>query len=193
MLDTLVVSPHPDDAELGMGGAILRLKAEGRAVGVLDLTNGEPTPLGSPEIRARETAAATEILRLDWRESLGLPNRSLEPTIEARAKLAGVFRRTRPRWIFAPYWIDAHPDRRWGSACSANRRRTTGSATAAPARVITTVAPITIPRADGNDTPAEVPPPLASSRNTMVSKTCTTTPAIAFNPTAATPTAGGTP
>jgi bacillithiol biosynthesis deacetylase BshB1 len=110
MLDILVVSPHPDDAELGMGGAILKFKAEGHRVGVLDLTNGEPTPFGSAETRAKETAAATAVLGLDWRENLGLPNRRLEPTIEARAALAGVFRRTRPRWIFAPYWVDAHPD-----------------------------------------------------------------------------------
>ena len=59
MLDILVVSPHPDDAELGMGGAILKFRAEGLAVGVLDLTDGEPTPFSSPEIRRRETAAAT--------------------------------------------------------------------------------------------------------------------------------------
>jgi len=110
MLDVLVVAPHPDDAELGMAGAILKLKAEGFSVGVLDLTSGEPTPNGSPEIRARETAAATAILGLDWRENLGLANRTLQPTLEARAKLAGVFRQTRPRWIFAPYWVDAHPD-----------------------------------------------------------------------------------
>lgn len=110
MLDILVVSPHPDDAELGAGGAILRFKAEGLRVGVLDLTSGEPTPFGSPEIRARETAAATEILGLDWRENLGLPNRRLEPTLEARALLAGKFRVTRPRWVLAPYWVDAHPD-----------------------------------------------------------------------------------
>ena len=110
MLDVLVVSPHPDDAELGMAGAILKFKAEGLSVGVLDLTSGEPTPLGNPDLRARETAAATEILGLDWRENLGMPNRSLEPTLEARARLAGVFRQTRPRWIFAPYWVDAHPD-----------------------------------------------------------------------------------
>lgn len=110
MLDILVISPHPDDAELGMAGAILKFKAEGRRVGVLDLTNGEPTPFGTPEIRARETAEATAILGLDWRENLGLPNRSLEPTLAARAALAGVIRRTRPRWLFAPYWIDAHPD-----------------------------------------------------------------------------------
>ena len=110
MLDILIVSPHPDDAELGMGGAILKFRAEGLAVGVLDLTNGEPTPFGSPEIRQQETAAATKILGLAWRENLGLPNRSLEPTLAAREQLAVVFRRTRPRWIFAPYWIDAHPD-----------------------------------------------------------------------------------
>ena len=110
MLDVLVVSPHPDDAELGMGGAILKFRAEGRRVGVLDLTDGEPTPHGTPEIRSRETAAATAVLGLDWRENLGLPNRSLEATLAARARLAGVFRRTRPRWLFAPYWIDAHPD-----------------------------------------------------------------------------------
>ena len=110
MLDVLVVAPHPDDAELGMAGAILKFKADGWKVGILDLTSGEPTPHGSLEIRARETAAATAILGVDWRQNLGLPNRSLEPTLEARRQLAGVFRQTRHRWLFAPYWVDAHPD-----------------------------------------------------------------------------------
>lgn len=110
MLDVLAIAPHPDDAELGMGGAILKLKAEGLRVGVLDLTSGEPTPHGTPEIRAAETAESTKILGLDWRENLGLPNRSLEPTLAARHKLAAVIRRVRPRWLFAPYWVDAHPD-----------------------------------------------------------------------------------
>lgn len=110
MLDILVIAPHPDDAELGMGGAILKFKAEGLRVGVLDLTNGEPTPHGSLELRAAETAAATEILGLDWRDNLGLPNRSLEPTLAARKQLASVIRQQRPRWLFAPYWEDAHPD-----------------------------------------------------------------------------------
>jgi len=109
-LDILVVAPHPDDAELGMGGAILQCKADGYRVGVLDLTNGEPTPFGSPEIRAQETSAASKILDLDWRGNLGLPNRSLQATLEARHQLAGVFRQLKPRLLFAPYWVDAHPD-----------------------------------------------------------------------------------
>ena len=109
-LDILVVAPHPDDAELGMAGAILKFKAEGKRVGILDLTNGEPTPYGSVEIRGRETAAATAIMGLDWRGNLGLPNRSLQHTLEARAQLAGVIRQLRPPTLFAPYWVDAHPD-----------------------------------------------------------------------------------
>lgn len=110
MLDVLVVAPHPDDAELGMGGAILKFLSEGLKVGILDLTDGEPTPHGNIETRAREMLAATEVLGVSWRENLGLPNRFLEADLESRARLAGVIRQQRPRWLFAPYWIDAHPD-----------------------------------------------------------------------------------
>ncbi len=109
-LDVLVVAPHPDDAELGAAGAILALKAAGKRVGVLDLTSGEPTPHGSLETRRAETESATRVLGLDWRGNLNLPNRSLEPTLEARRQLAEVFRELRPVWLCAPYWEDAHPD-----------------------------------------------------------------------------------
>lgn len=110
MLDALIISPHPDDAELGVAGTILKMKQDGLCVGVLDLTSGEPTPFGSPKLRARETAAATAILGLDWRQNLGLVNRSLQADLESRRQLAGVIRTTRPRWLFAPYWVDSHPD-----------------------------------------------------------------------------------
>jgi N-acetylglucosamine malate deacetylase 1 len=110
MLDALVVAPHPDDAELGMGGTILRLIVQGWRVGVLDLTSGEPTPLGNPVLRAAETAAANALIGDPWRSNLGLTNRSLEPTLTNRRALAAVFRKVRPRLIFAPYWEDAHPD-----------------------------------------------------------------------------------
>ena len=110
MLDALVVAPHPDDAELGMGGTIVRLIGQGWKLGILDLTSGEPTPLGSLERRAAETLAANSALGNPWRKNLGLPNRSLEPTLVNRRVLAGIFRQVRPRLIFAPYWEDAHPD-----------------------------------------------------------------------------------
>lgn len=109
-LDLLVIAPHPDDAELGMGGTICKLLSKGWHVGILDLTDGEPTPHGSPEQRQRETCIANEILGNPWRYNLRLRNRYLEPTLENRHRLAGVFRLVRPRWLFAPYWSDAHPD-----------------------------------------------------------------------------------
>jgi bacillithiol biosynthesis deacetylase BshB1 len=109
-LDVLVVAPHPDDAEIGVGGTLLACREQGLRVGVIDLTTGEPTPRGSLERRAAETAAATKILGLDWRANLGLPNRSLQADLESRRALAEVFRLTRPKILFAPYWEDAHPD-----------------------------------------------------------------------------------
>jgi LmbE family N-acetylglucosaminyl deacetylase len=51
-MNILVIGPHPDDQELGMGGAIARLASQGHDVMLLDMTNGEPTPHGSPETRA---------------------------------------------------------------------------------------------------------------------------------------------
>ena len=84
MLDVLVIAPHPDDAEIGMGGSIALLRGEGFRVGILDLTDGEPTPLGSRDRRRQETEAASQVLGIEWRRCLGLPNRSLEHTIDVR-------------------------------------------------------------------------------------------------------------
>ena len=109
-LDALVIAPHPDDAEISMGGAILHLLGQGQRVGILDLTNGEPTPRGSVELRSQETIQASNILNITWRGNLGLPNRSLQATLTAREQIATVMRLCRADLIFSPYWEDAHPD-----------------------------------------------------------------------------------
>jgi bacillithiol biosynthesis deacetylase BshB1 len=109
-VEYLVVAPHPDDAELGMGGTIVKLLAAGKRLAVLDLTSGEPTPFGTPAKRRRETAASSAALGLSMRLNLGLPNRTLEATLAARIKVAEVYRTLRPRVLFIPYWRDAHPD-----------------------------------------------------------------------------------
>ena len=109
-VEYLVVAPHPDDAELGMGGTIVKLLRAGRRVGIVDLTSGEPTPFGTPAKRRRETAASTRVLGLTCRLNLGLKNRELEATLPARVRLAEAIRLLRPRVLFIPYWHDAHPD-----------------------------------------------------------------------------------
>ena len=110
MLDVIAVSPHPDDVEIAMGGAILKMVDEGLRVGILDLTDGEPTPNGTPEIRAAESARAAELLGVAERITLDLPNRWLANTREARIKIAEVLRAHEPKTVFVPYFVDSHPD-----------------------------------------------------------------------------------
>ena len=110
MLDVLAVGAHPDDAEIGMGASLIKLKWDGFKTGILDLTDGEPTPFGTREKRKQEREKAAEKLKLDFRQTLDLPNRYLQDTIEARVKVATVIRETRPRLLFFPHGMDAHPD-----------------------------------------------------------------------------------
>ncbi|MDD4891211.1 MAG: bacillithiol biosynthesis deacetylase BshB1 [Phycisphaerae bacterium] len=109
-MNVLVLAPHPDDAELGMGGSIARFIQQKHAVTIVDVTNGEPTPYGDEQTRIRETAAANEKLGGPARLNLGLPNRWLEATIPARVKVAEAIRQVRPDVMFVPYEHDAHPD-----------------------------------------------------------------------------------
>ena len=109
MASILIFGPHPDDQELGMGGTVAKLVGQGHKVHLVDMTNGEPTPHGSVETRARESAAAAKILGVE-RTLVGLKNREVVHTIDARHKVAAVIRAHRPNWIFVPYPIDAHPD-----------------------------------------------------------------------------------
>ncbi len=104
-----VFGPHPDDQELGMGGTIARLASLGHAVTLVDMTDGEPTPHGSREIRAREATAAAAILGAT-RVQLGLHNRSLLNDLESRARVASAIRSLQPDIIFAPHADDVHPD-----------------------------------------------------------------------------------
>ncbi|HMN95577.1 MAG TPA: PIG-L family deacetylase [Phycisphaerales bacterium] len=108
-LRILVVAPHPDDAELAMGGTLAKLVDDGHDVLVADMTDGEPTPHGTPLIRARETEAATQILGVK-RTNLGFRNRFVEHSIEARHRVAGLIRTHRASVLFAPHPEDAHPD-----------------------------------------------------------------------------------
>ncbi|QDT34406.1 PIG-L family deacetylase [Thalassoglobus polymorphus] len=96
-LDVIAVGAHPDDVEIAIGGTLANLVKQGYRVGIVDLTDGEPTPLSpGPEVRAQEALDAAEILGVQVREQLDLPNRRLFDNYESRVALAKVFRRYRP-------------------------------------------------------------------------------------------------
>ena len=97
--DVVAVGAHPDDVEIACGGTLASLTDQGLKVAIVDLTDGEPTPLSpGPEVRLAEAAAAAKVLGVD-RFILDLPNRRLFDSFEARCKLATVFRRLRPRVV----------------------------------------------------------------------------------------------
>jgi LmbE family N-acetylglucosaminyl deacetylase len=111
-LDIIFTSPHPDDLEIGMGGAIARCVALGYRVGMIHMTNGEPTPRGTAETRAAETLAASLVLGAQVVETLNMPNRVLMDCPENRYKLATVLRRYKPRVLvgMAGRTVAASPD-----------------------------------------------------------------------------------
>ncbi|MHB8901133.1 MAG: PIG-L family deacetylase [Thermoguttaceae bacterium] len=99
-LDVVVVGAHPDDVEIGCGGTVARLAEQGYRVGIIDLTDGEPTP-GSPgpEARLAEAREAAQILGAAVRVTLPLPNRRLFDDFDSRLALAKEFRKYRPRLV----------------------------------------------------------------------------------------------
>ncbi len=99
-LDFLFVGAHPDDVEIACGGTIHSLVQQGYRVGIVDLTDGEPTPLSeSPEQRWAEAEAAGRVLGVHYRRLLNLPNRRLMDGFEERVALAKELRFWRPSTV----------------------------------------------------------------------------------------------
>lgn len=101
-LDVIAVGAHPDDVEIGCGGTLAKLARQGFRVGIIDLTDGEPTPASpGPEARLAEARHAAQVLGAAVRVTLDLPNRQLFDSFEARVKLAIEFRKYRPRLVLS--------------------------------------------------------------------------------------------
>ena len=109
-IDLIVFGPHPDDAEIGLGGTIARHAAAGHSVGVCDLSAGELGSNGSPDLRRREADAAARVLGLAWRENLGWPDGAMASSPALVRSAVAVIRRHQPRTIAIPYGVDRHPD-----------------------------------------------------------------------------------
>ena len=112
-LDIVAVGAHPDDCEICIGGCLALAAKQGYRVGIIDLTDGEPTPRSpSPGARLAEAREASEILGLCARVTLDLTNRRLMDSFDARVSLAKLFRRFRVKVVlgFAGATPMASPD-----------------------------------------------------------------------------------
>lgn len=112
-LDVIAVGAHPDDVEIACGGTLARMVRLGYKVGIVDLTDGEPTPLSpGPDVRLEEARRAAEVLGVHVRINLNRPNRRLFDDFDSRVALAKVFRRYRPDLVigFGSKTVLASPD-----------------------------------------------------------------------------------
>ncbi|MBU6412173.1 MAG: PIG-L family deacetylase [Planctomycetes bacterium] len=118
-MNILVIGPHPDDQEIGMGGTIVALAEQGHNVLICDMTDGCPTPVGDRPTRLAEAEAALACLQPTRpgttplrRVLMDFPNRRVEHTLEARHRVAGLIRAHQAQVVFLPHEEDAHPDHR---------------------------------------------------------------------------------
>ena len=114
-LDILVFAVHPDDAELGCSGTILKHIAGGRKVGIIDLTRGELGTRGTAETRDQETIESTKILGLHVRQNLEMRDGFFRNDEEHQLKIIQMIRKYTPEIVLCNALDDRHPDHRRAS------------------------------------------------------------------------------
>lgn len=114
-LDILVFGAHPDDAELGAGATMAKEIANGKKVGIIDLTRGELGTRGSAEIRDREAARAAEILGIEVRENLEFADGFFVNDKTHQLAIIRMVRKYRPEIVLCNAVDDRHIDHAKGS------------------------------------------------------------------------------
>jgi len=109
-LDILAFAAHPDDVELGCGGTILKHIAQGKKVGIIDLTKGELGTRGNAELRLKEATKAAKILGVVVRENLGFADGFFKNDKEHQLEIVKKIRLYQPEIILCNAHYDRHPD-----------------------------------------------------------------------------------
>ncbi len=109
-LDALAFGAHADDVELACGGTLIALAALGYKTGVIVLTRGEMATRGSVETRSHEFENSARIMGLTAHQVLDIPDGRVEANWTNKIKIIYALRTHKPRIVFAPYWVDRHPD-----------------------------------------------------------------------------------
>jgi len=109
-LDILAFAAHPDDVELSASGTLMRYVAEGKKVGIIDLTEGELGTRGTVETRYEEAADASKIMGLSARENLRMPDGFFEDNAENKRLIIEQIRKYQPEIVLANSISDRHPD-----------------------------------------------------------------------------------
>ncbi len=107
--DALVITAHPDDAEVQMGGTIAKLADQGWHILIVDLCNGEPADFAEAGVRTQQASRAAAILGAH-RLLLDQQDRFIQDTLPLRLQIADLIRLHQPRWVFGTTAACVHPD-----------------------------------------------------------------------------------
>ncbi len=109
-LDILAFGAHPDDVELGCGGSLIAAVAEGKKVGIIDLTEGELGTRGTASVRLKEASLAGEIIGATFRENLGMKDGFFVNDQAHQMAIIEIIRKYQPDIILCNAPEDRHPD-----------------------------------------------------------------------------------
>ncbi|WP_452220884.1 bacillithiol biosynthesis deacetylase BshB1 [Lacinutrix salivirga] len=114
-LDILAFGAHPDDVELGCGATIAKEIANGKTVGLIDLTRGELGTRGTAATRKQEAADAAKILGVAVRENLGFADGFFTNDRQHQLKIISILRKYKPDIVLCNAIDDRHIDHAKGS------------------------------------------------------------------------------
>ena len=114
-LDILAFGAHPDDVELGCGATIAKEVANGKKVGIVDLTRGELGTRGTAETRDQESSDAAKILGVAVRENLAFADGFFINDKKHQLEVIKMIRKYQPEIILCNAIDDRHIDHGKGS------------------------------------------------------------------------------
>jgi bacillithiol biosynthesis deacetylase BshB1 len=109
-IELLAFAAHPDDIEISISGTLLKHKAAGLKIGIVDLTKGELGTRGNETIRSQESEKASQLLNLDIRVNLGLKDGFLTNDEASLKAIVTEIRKYRPNIVLINAERDRHPD-----------------------------------------------------------------------------------
>ena len=114
-LDIIAFGAHPDDVELGCGGTIAKEVANGKKIGIIDLTRGELGTRGTALTRDEESKNSAKILGVSLRENMGFADGFFINDKVHQLKIIKKIREYQPEIVICNAFNDRHIDHPKGS------------------------------------------------------------------------------
>jgi len=120
-MNILAISPHPDDAEFGCGGSLIKYARKNHNVFLLVLTDGSYG--ADPKIRKKEQEKAAQFIGVKELFWGGYKDTELICNRELIIKIDKVIEKIKPHIVYLNFWADIHQDHRAAAQASISATR----------------------------------------------------------------------